>query len=90
MFEVRFDLGLEGSGFWQRRGVLSYVKAGASKRGGGQAELSAHSPVGKPQVRPSGAEIYEGARAVGSRRAMKAQATHLERGGCTAIETRKG
>lgn len=90
MFEVRFDLGLEGSGFWERRGILSHGKAGARKRGGGQADLSVHSPVGKPQVRPSGAEIYEGACAVESRRAMKAQATCLERGGCTAIETRKG
>lgn len=90
MFEVRFDLGLEGSGFWQRRGVLSHGKASARKRGGGQADLSVQSPVGTPQVRPSGAEIYGGARAMESRRAMKAQAMYLERGGCTAIESRKG
>lgn len=56
------DLGLEGSGFWQRRGVLSHGKASARKRGGGQADLSVQSPVGTPQVRPSGAEIYGGAR----------------------------
>ena len=60
MFEVRFDLGLQGSGFWQRRGILSHGKASARKRRGGQADFSVQSPVGKPQVRPSGAEICKG------------------------------
>ena len=59
MFEVRFDLGLEGSGFWQRRGVLSHGKASARKRGGGQADLSVQSPVGTPQVRPSGVHLAD-------------------------------
>lgn len=55
--EVRFDPDLEGSGLQKGRGILSHREASARKRLEGQADLSVQGTVGKPRVRPSGAEI---------------------------------